>query len=235
MLSWTPRLAALVLFALPVSAQSTVQLTLYGSVSKPAGAPVDIEFAVRGTDGSESQLMALHMVLLQSTTAADLVALLDARLARAKIAHVASAEAPRAGEINRATLFVDGVTRVQLRVSDGLMATLGLPEGSPTSVLLMPPLAGSGKSHLSFKGVTNDARLRKRGAIEFSVDFPPDTTPTLAVESLANACARANWLSERPSHDTWKPSASFEGVELVGTSFSLDTREADWGIELRLP
>jgi len=100
--------------------------------------------------------------------------------------------------------------------------------------LLMPPLARSGKSRLSFKGVTNDARLRKRTVVEFGVDIPADTTPTLAVESMSNACARANWLSERPTHETWRPSAAFEGLELVGTSFTLDSSQADWGLELRL-
>jgi hypothetical protein len=232
MLSWTPRLAALVLFALPVSAQSTVQLMLDGFVTDRNGAAVDIEFAARGADGAELQPMALHMVLLPNTTAFDLVALLDARLGAAKIRHVAPAPV---SDPNRATLFVEGVTRVQLRVSDGLRATIGLPEGAPSSVLLMPPLARSGKSSLLFHGITNDARLRKRGNVEFSVDFQPETTPTLAVESLANACARANWLSERPTHETWKPSPSFEGLELVGTSFTLDTTQADWGLELHLP
>ena len=234
MLSWTPRLAALVLLALPASAQSTVQLMLFGTVSNPAGAPVDIEFATRASDGSEGPSMALHMVLLPSTTAMELAALLDARLTQAKISHVASAPEPRPDHPNRATLFVDGITRVQVRVSDGLFATIGLPEGAPTSVLLMPPLARSGKSRLSFKGVTNDERLRKRGTIEFGVEFAPDTTPTLAVENMANACSRANWLSERPTHETWRPSASFEGLALVGTSFSLDSSQADWGLELHL-
>ncbi len=231
MLSWTPRLAALVLLALPASAQSTVQLMLSGHVFNTNSA-IDVEFGARGPDGNEAQSVSLHMVLLRGTTAVDLAALLAARLGEAKIRHVAPAPA---GDREQATLFVDGVTRVQVRVSDGLNATIGLPEGAPTSVQVLPPLTHSGQAKLYFHGVTNDARLRKRGALEFAVDLLADTTPTLAVESLSNACARANWLSERPSHETWKPSPSFEGVELVGTSFSMDTTQADWGIELRLP
>ena len=232
MLSWTPRLAALVLLALPASAQSTVQLMLAGHVQPGTGTAVDFEFGVRGSDGAEAQTTALHMVLLQSTSALDLAILISARLDAAKVRHVA----PAAGsDREQATIFVEGITRLQVRVSDGLRAVIGLPEGAPTSVLLMPPLAHSGKSHLSFHGVTNDARLRKRGAVAFAVDLLADTTPTLAVESLANACARANWLSERPSHETWKPSPSFEGQDLVGTNFALDTSESDWGIELHLP
>lgn len=232
MLPWFSRLAALVLLSLPAAAQSTVQLMLQGYVQTPGGASIDIEFAVRGADGSEAQLVSLHVALLQNTTAIDLATLLAARLSEAKIRHVAPAPA---SDRNRATLFVDGVSRVLVRVSDGLHATIGLPECAPTSVQLLPPLARRGGGSLDFHGVTNDARLRQRGAVDFSVGFEADTTPTLAVESLANACARANWLSERPSHETWKPSPSYEGLSLVGTSLSLDTAAADWGIELRLP
>ena len=233
MLSWTPRLAALVLFALPAAAQSSVQLMLEGYVTRPSGTAIDVEFGTRAAGGVEATPLSVHMVLLPGTTACDVAALLDARLAEAKIRHVAPA--PVQQPASRATLFVNDVTRVQVRVGDGLRCTIGLPEGAPTSVLLMPPLARTGKSNLVFHGVTNDARLRKRGLVEFAVDFAADTTPTMAVESMANACARANWLSERPSHETWKPSASFEGLELVGTSFTLDSSEADWGLELHLP
>jgi len=231
MLSWTPRLAALVLLALPASAQGTVQVMLYGHVQNPTGTTIDVEFAVRAEDGTERTAVAVHMALLPNTRAFDVVALLDARLTEAKVRHVAPAPP---SDPNQATLFVDGLTRVQLRVSDGLSATIGLPEGAPSSVQLLPPLARSGKASLEFHGVTSDARLRKRGVIDFGLELAADATPTMAVESLANACARANWLSERPTHETWKPSATFEGLELVGTSFSLGTSQADWGLELRL-
>jgi hypothetical protein len=121
-----------------------------------------------------------------------------------------------------------------VRVGDGLHATIGLPEGAPASLQLLPPLARRGKGSFTFHGVTLDPRMRQRAALDFSVDLEADTTPIQAVESLANACARVHWLSERPNHETWKPSPSFEGLELVGTSFTLDTTAADWGIELRL-
>jgi len=232
MSSWLPRLAALVLLSLPATAQSTVQLMLTGSVQNPKGGSIDVEIAVRGPDGREGTVVSLHMVLLSSTTALDVATLLDARLTEAKIRHVAPAAA---SERDRATLFVDGVSRVLLRVGDGLHARVGLPEGAPTSVQLLPPLSLPGKANLFVRGTTQDARLRQRGSIEFSVELAADSTPTQAVELLSNACARANWLSERPNHDTWKPSPNFEGLQLVGTSFDLDTTASDWGIELRLP
>jgi hypothetical protein len=232
MLPCLPRLAALVLLTLPVPAQSTVQLMLAGHVQNAKGTSVDVEFGVRNPEGGETTTVALHAALLQNTTAVDVAALLAARLSEAKIRHVAPATG---SDRNQATLFVEGVTRVLVRAGDGLFATLGMTEGAPTSVLLLPPLAQPGKGRLVFRGTTQDARLRQRGSIEFGIDLLADTTPTLAVESLSNACARANWLSERPTHETWKPSASFEGLQLIGTSFALDTTTADWGIELRLP
>jgi hypothetical protein len=232
MLSWLTRSIALVLLALPAAAQGTVQLMLTGSVQNAKGTSIDVEFAVRAADGSEAQAVSLHVVLLGSTSASDVAALIAARLAEAKIRHVPPAAG---GERDRATLFVDGVTRVLLRVGDGLGATIGLCGGAPISVQLLPPLARPGKASLLFRGTTQDVRLRQRGSIEFGVELQAECTPTQAVELLANACARANWLSERPSHETWKPSPNFEGLQLVGTSFALDTTAADWGIELRLP
>ena len=232
MCSWFPRLVALVLLALPAAADGPLQLMLSGHVQSSTGTSIDLEFVVLAPDGAEPQLVSLHMSLLPNTTAIDVAALLDARLSAAKIRHVAPAPA---GERAQATLFVDGVSRLLVRVGDGLHATIGLSEGAPASVQLLPPLARRGKGSFKFHGVTHDPRMRQRGVLDFSVELEADTAPIQALESIANACARANWLSERPSHETWKPAPAYEGLDLVGTSFTLDTSAADWGIELRLP
>jgi len=231
MCSCFPRLAALLVLALPASAQGTVQLMLSGRVENATGTSIDLELATRGSDGAEAPLVSLHMALLPNTTAIDVAALLEARLGEWKVRHVAPAPA---SDRMQATLFVDGVSRVLVRVGDGLHASIGLPEGSPASVQLLEPLAKKGKGKFKFHGVTHDPRMRQRGVLDFSVDLEADTAPIEAVELLANACLRTHWLSERPSHETWKPSPSFEGLELVGTSFTLDTTAADWGLELRL-
>lgn len=228
---WFTRVAALVLLSLPLCAQGPVQLMFSGEITNEHGSSIDLEISARCADGSESKGLSLHMALLRSTSARDVAALLDARLTEARIRHVAPAPASERGQ---ATIFLEGVTRVLVRASDGLHVSIGLSEGAPSSVQLLPPLARRGKANLRFHGLTNDVRLRARGTVDFGVDFEADATPTQTVEALANACSAARWLSERPSHETWRPSHSYEGVDLVGTSFELDTTAADWGIELRL-
>ncbi|MBK7641523.1 MAG: hypothetical protein IPJ19_00495 [Planctomycetes bacterium] len=233
MLTWLTRLVALFLFALPASAQSTLQLKLDGRIAPESGSTIDIEIvATPPEEGAGPRSVSLHMVLLQDTMAADVASLLDLRLRDAKIRHVLPAAS---ADRLHASLFVEDATRILVRVSDGLTARVGLTERGPTSVLLLPPVAHAGAAKLTFHGTTSDARLRTRGAIDFAIDLRADTSPTQAVELLANTCASANWLSERPSHDTWKPSVSFEGLELVGTSFSLEPGSSDWGLELVLP
>jgi hypothetical protein len=232
MLAWYSRFVAFLLFSLPASAAGSVQLSFSGFVTKEQGTTVDIEIAAQGADGVQTQIVALHVALLRGTTAADLAALLDLRLGESKFRHVLP---PPAGERNAATLFVDGVSRVSLRVSDGLSVRIGLTESAPTSVLLLEPLTRRGKGGISFHGTTSDARLRQRGVVDFGIELNADSNPTSAADSLATACSRANWLSERPSHETWKPSVSFEGVNLIGSSFAIDSQQADWGLELQLP
>ena len=232
MLAWYSRFVAFLLLSLTASAGSSVQLSFTGFVTKEEGTSVDIEIAARGSDGVETQSALLHVALLPGTTAADLAALLDLRLSEAKFRHVTPAPA---ADHQQATLFIDGVSRIHVRVSDGLRVRIGLTEGAPISVLVLEPLTRRGKGGLAFHGVTSDARLRQRGAIDFGIELNADSNPTSAVDSLATACSRANWLSERPSHETWKPSASFEGVNLIGSSFALDSQQADWGLELLLP
>lgn len=230
MLAWPTRVFALALLALPVSAQGPVQLMLSGEVRDTGGA-IDIEIAVRASDTIPARSVSLHLALLPRTSALDVALLIDARLAEAKIRHVAPAPA---SERKQATLFVEDVTRVLVRVSDGLAASIGLPEGAPVSVELLQPLARRGKGSLRFHGLTHDARMRQRGTVDFSIDLDAETHATLAVERLSNACAEAHWLSERPSHETWKPSLAYEGLDLVGTSFTLDSSAADWGLDVRL-
>jgi len=231
MCSAISRLVALLLLALPASAEGTLQLMLSGRVENATGTSIDLEIAARGQDGADGPLVALRMALLPGTTAIDVAALLAARLGEWKIRHVAPAPASERGQ---ATLFVEGVSRVLVRVGDGLHATIGLSEGAPVSLQLLEPLAKRGKGKLKFHGVTHDQRLRQRGVLDFSVDLEADTASIQAAELLGNACLRARWLSERPTHETWKPSPSFEGLDLVGTSFTLDSSAADWGLELRL-
>jgi len=232
MLAWSRRLVALVLLSLPASAQTQVQLQLSGEVKNENGGSIDIEIAVRASEGSEPQQVALHLALLGHTSALDVAMLLEARLTDAHIRHVAPAPS---SERLQATLFVEGVSRVLLRASGGLGAAVGLPQSAPASVQLLPPLLQRGRGALKIHGLTQDLRLKERGVLDFKIDLDEETSPTSAGELLATACAQAHWLSERPTHETWKPATSFEGRDLIGTSFTLDASSADWGLELRMP
>jgi hypothetical protein len=232
MLAWPSRLVALAFFALPVSAQNSVQLMLSGEVRSDTGSAVDVEIAAKPMEGIPARSVVLHVTLLPRTSALDLALLLDARLSEAKIRHVAPAPA---SERTQATLFVEDVSRILVRVSDGLGAAIGLPLGGPASAELLAPLSRRGKGRLTFHGLTHDSRMHQRGTVDFGIDLDAETHATLAVERLSNACAEAHWLSERPTHETWRPALAYEGLDLVGTSFTLDSSAADWGLELRLP
>jgi hypothetical protein len=229
MLAWYSRAIALLLLCLPASAGSSVQIAFSGTLSGAELNSVDIEIAA---SGAETPAVALHVALLRGTTAADLAGLLALRLGDAKFRHV---QPPPSADRQQATLFVDGVSRISVRVSGGLHARIGLPECAPTSLLLLEPLTHRCKGGISFHGLTSDPRLRQRAAVDFGIELNADSNATSAADGLATACARANWLSERPSHETWKPSVSFEGVNLIGSSVELESQQADWGLELQLP
>ncbi len=231
MLSTLVRVVALVALSVVAQARGSVQLQLAGEVSNETGSSVDLEVSARG-DGPEPKLAALHLFVLPHTSAADIAALFARRLEALHIAHVLTS-GPESRE--RASLFIEGISRIEVRVSDGLSATLGLPEDAPAAVQVLPPLARRGKGSVRFHGATWDARMRQRGAIDFRVELAEDTSPTGAAEAFVTACSQAHWLSEKPSHESWRPSDSLEGVGLAGTSLAVDSRAADWGLELRLP
>lgn len=225
------RVVALSVLSIAAAAHGSAQLALAGEVRNEAGSSLDIEVEAPAPDGS-TRIAALHMFVLAHTSAADVIALLAQRLEALHIPHLVSTPA---GGRERGMLFLDGISRLDVRVSDGLEATLGLPDCTPAAVQLLDPLARRGKGAVRFHAVTWDARLRERGRLDFQVDLPAETSPTGAAEAFVTACAQAHWLSEKPSHESWRPGDSLEGRVLTGTSFTVDSTSGDWGLSLRLP
>ena len=230
MLALLLRVVAASVLPLGAFASGSAQLQLSGEVRNEAGSSLDIEVEAPSADGS-TRLAALHLFVLEHTSAADVIALLAQRLEALHISHLVSSPA---GVRERGMLFLEGISRLEVRVSDGLQATLGLPDATPAAVQVLPPLARRGKGAVRFHGVTWDARLRERGRLDFQVDFAGDASPTGAAEAFVTACAAAHWLSEKPSHESWRPGDSLEGRVLTGTSFAVDSSAGDWGLSLRL-
>lgn len=226
--------ATFLCFLLPVApvARSTVQLMLAGHIEGEDGACIDLEIASHPSDGQELKLASLHLFLAPRTTAADVAALLTRRLDQATIGYLAPSQGP---DREHASLFLESIGRISVRVTDGLRATLGVTDGVPAAVQVLPPLARQASGSVRVHGVTWDARMRQRQHIGFEVALDGQMNATGAAEAFVTACSEAQWLSEKPSHESWRPLNSLEGRELQGVNFVLLPGEGDWGLELRLP
>lgn len=229
-------LAALVLWSACslAHAADTVQLQLRGKIG-PRGAVLDIELdSVANASGARS-LVRVHAFLAPQTRASDALAMLRMRLEGERWAY---AHAPSSSEGLEASLVLPQVARASVRTAGGLEFTLTLCEGVPASVGVLDPLGVAQDTRLLVLGQTWNPRMRERRELVIVAPLRAADGPTGSAQALLTATGKAQWISESPSRETWRPVASKEGTELSGLSFQFqrepDAAPGDWGLELVL-
>lgn len=242
----TVLVSALFLTSAPAAAlQGLVQLRLTGEVAAPSsegqgsgdfGHLVEVE--IDSSAGTEPQSVVLHLHLANGTTGGELLQLVSAKL---KLAGIPATFTPTQGTgkespwARGASLWVEGATRVHLRLGAGLVGSLSCVEGPPQGIRLHPASAIPGSTLVFVSGSTAIVmkdRAPIRGRVTFSTALEKVEHAAEAATALWKA-ATGKWVSDRPGGDTWRPLKMSNGAALTGVSIRLGG-QSDWALEIAL-
>ena len=231
--------------AAPARAEGLVQLHFEGRIAPPGGARVEIE--VGGTATRDGQLadfgqkvdFGMYLHLGRGTGARDLVALLAQRLRDQglDVVEPAGAAATDGDAAARtppgASLFVDRVRYVRIRLGTGLQGAVTLCEEAPIAVRVLPPGQTKAGARLyvgasTFTPHTGDHSLR---ALE--LELGSEASAPEVSEKLAQRAIASGWVCERPALDSWRPHQMLDGARITGCSIELESG-ADWRLEVEL-
>ncbi len=222
-------LALFVLLAPAAAAEGLVQLTLHGALTEPGGAYVQVE--VDRWTGKEVKRHDLHAHLAQGTTARDLAGLLHARFEHQGAVVRYS---PDDGD-DRAHLFVEHATAVNLRLGFGLWAEVTTCEEAPVSIRLDEPQLASGPARLELTATTYHEHTERPGRLTCALPIAKDANTAQISQELAARANDAGWVGERPSPDRWTPLRAQVGGAVIACNVRLRSERADWRLEVRLP
>ncbi len=226
-------LALLVVAALSLSAraQGLVQIILDGEIDPAGGARVEVDVTFRTPLAERATTMSLGVLLGERTTAVDVAALVSRRLeqAGARVIFTGST-APGRGP---ASVFVEDVTSIGLRLGRGLSASITLCEDRPASLRLSPGLESKSGATLLVSAQTYEAQARLPGRLSYDIAFEDKADAADAASKLVKTALDKGWFSEVEAHEVWRPGATTEGASIVGFSVHLRSN-ADWRIDVTL-
>lgn len=219
-------IAVLIGGARAAHAEGLVQIALRGALADKGGAHL-VEMEVTHADGE----LFLHLHLASGTTGGELAELFAQRLE----ASGADVTLALRGEGDRGSVWVDGVSKVALRLGGGLMAEVSCAEGPPAVVRCHVPSAIPGPMIVHVVASAAIPRsdrppLRRRATLDVEVEA--DASADEVATALWKA-AETKWMTERIGGTGWSPVKLLDGSVLTGVSVQLDT-QADWRVEVEL-
>ena len=229
----TPQLARVaVLIALLVGsaraalAEGLVQVALRGALAEKAGAHL-VEMEVEHSEGE----LFLHLHLASGTTGGELAELFAQRLE----ASGADVTLALRGEGDRGSVWIDGVSKVAMRLGGGLSGEISCAEGPPDVVRCHVPSAIPGPLivHVVASAAiprSDQPPLRRRARLD--VDVAADASAAEVATALWKS-AETKWMTERIGGTGWSPVKLLDGSVLTGVSIQFDTR-ADWRLEVEI-
>lgn len=230
-------LLCLLALAPAVRAEGLLQLRFGGAVNRsvwddgldqgfPVGQLVEVEIGAKVGDKTHS--LTLHVHLAPGTTGVDLARLVERRLGSIGIRTVAR---PDGGN-----LWIERAEYVHLRLGGGLHAEVALAEGPPTSLAVRRPTREVAEQQLHVDVTTvirPSGGLPVRGAARLAIPMGKDSSAASISAALARA-GQKEWISDRPTGDTWCPVRMTNGASITGFSLGLSHGPGDWRVELRL-
>lgn len=204
---------ALLTFASGALAQGLCQVRLSG-VMAPKGHLVEVEI---GTEAFPEGII-LHVHLASGTTGAELADLIASRLERAEV----GAKLSKVGD-HAASLWIDGVTFVNLRLGAGLRGQISCTEGPPASLRVLPASAIKGTTGLvatASTAIIVQGRAPIRSQLHIEADLTEADEAAKAATAIWKAAAEG-WVSERPGSDSWRPIKPKGGGIFTGFSAGL--------------
>ena len=219
--------AVLVALAPALPAQGPVQLTFAGALEPPGGARVAVGVSAGLGKAAREVLLDLH--LARGTSGADLAALLAQRLRAEGLDALAPASAGA-----RAHVFVQDARAVVLELGEGLSGAVTVCAGPPALVRVVAPRGGGQRCRLVVTASALHAHTAQRTRSSFEVSLEPGATSAQASERLFQRAVEAQWVSERPGLEAWRPAHLGDGARLTG--FGVELLSGDpWRLEVRLP
>ncbi len=237
--------SALLATSAPAAAvQGLVQLRVAGEVAAPHSDEGQGDFAhlveieIASIAGDVAKSVVLHLHVAAGTTGAELLQLVSSKLTVAGIpATLTTPRAPGApdSKAQGASLWVEGTTRVHLRLGGGLTGAVSCAEGPPQAIRIHPASAIKGPTNVLVSGSTAIVmkdRAPIRGRATFSTVLEDAEHAAEAATALWEA-ATERWMSDRPGGDTWRPIKMKSGAALTGVSVRLEGA-SDWALEVAL-
>jgi hypothetical protein len=221
----------LVAAALPARAQGLVQVILEGEVETTGGARIEADVTFVSTQDGRPHTFSMALLLGARTSAVDVAGLLAQRLdqAGARVIWTGST-APMRGP---ASLFVQDVTAIGLRLGRGLNASVTLCEDRPLMVKLSPGEESTRGATLLVAAQTYEPQVRKPGRFSYDLEFQDKSDGADAASKMVKSAIDKGWFSELEGQYGWRPGAMREGAAI--TSLSLHLRSnADWRIDVTL-
>jgi hypothetical protein len=231
--------ALLCLFALTplVRADGLLQLRFGGKVDRTVfseerkeghfvGQLVEVEIGANVAGKPHS--LTLHVHLAPGTTGVELARLVERRLTSIGIKIVATSDS--------GNLWVESAEYVHLRLGGGLRAEVAMAEGPPASLAIRPPTRDATELALRVDVTTvirPSGGLPVRGAADLVIPLGKDSSAASISAALARA-GQKEWISDRPTGDTWRPIRMTNGAAITGFSMGLGNGQGDWRVELRL-
>lgn len=223
-----PLLLALSLLAPAAAAEGLVQLTLHGSLTARGGAYVQVE--VDRWTGKEVKRHDLHAHLAEGTTARDLAGLLHARFEHQGAVVRYSPD----DSDDRAQLFVESATAVNLRLGFGLWAEVTTCEEAPVSIRIDEPQLQVGAAALTLTATTFHEHTDRPGRLRCELPIAKDANTAQIAQDLAARANDTGWVGERPSPDRWTPLRAQLGGAVIACNVRLESPDADWRLEVAL-
>lgn len=187
-----------------------------------------VEVEIGANVAGKPHALTLHVHLAPGTTGVDLATLVGQRLKSIGIKTVAT---PDSGN-----LWVESANYVHLRLGGGLRAEIALAEGPPASLAIRPPTGGAMEQALRVDVTTvirPSGELPVRGAANLVIPLGKDFSAASISAELARA-GQKEWISDRPTGDTWRPVRMSNGAAITGFSVGLINEHEAWRVELRL-
>lgn len=219
--------ALLAALAPAARAQGEVQITFDGALEPPGGARVAVAVVAGPAERTREVRLDLH--LAAGTSGADLAALLAARLQAAGLEALAPTPAGP-----RAHVFVEDARSVTLELGAGLGGAVTLCEGAPELVRVEPARGGTSDCRLVVAVSAMHAHTERRARSSFEVRVAPELTAAQVSERLFARAVEAEWVSERPGLEGWRPVHLSDGSRITGFSVEL-AGHGSWRVDVRLP
>ncbi len=235
-----------------VPAQALVQLHLSGEIAAPSTVTADetsaqpaefhghlVELEVEAVGREPGTELVLHLHVAQGTTGRELLQLAATRLDRLGIDATLTGVTAKGGDHTAGSLWIEGATRVRLRLGGGIVGEVSCTEGPPAAIRLLAPSAilpsaeqPSEALVAASTAIVMKGRPPIRGRATFKAALAEAKHSADAATALWEAASKG-WMSDRPGSDTWRPVKMTNGAAITGVSVRV-VGQADWGVEVTL-